>query len=162
MPAFQAARRLHEYTQTNDAPPEGVFPLLCPVREAEWVPQWQYRMIHSQSGMVEQGCVFLTPEEDGSETIWQCTDYQPEAFRIAYAWVRPGLMTAQICIQLEPRDDGRTNAHIRYTYTALSEAGNAELHRMDKAWFEHKMSSWQSAINHYLRTGKLVDAAGWE
>src|SRR2546427_13050450 len=43
---MSSARRVtHEYTQTNDAPPEIVFPLLCPVREADWVPGWQYKMI---------------------------------------------------------------------------------------------------------------------
>jgi len=162
MPTFAARRVVHEFTQVNDAPPEKVFPLLCPVRESDWVPQWQYRMIYSESGIAEPGCVFITPEEDGSESIWQCTEYQPEALRIAYDWVRPGLMAAQIHIQLEARDDGRTNAHLRYAYTALSEPGNAELHRMDRAWFEDKMNSWQSAINHYLQTGRCISGPGWE
>src|SRR5208283_243154 len=152
---FAARRVVHEFNQVNDAPPEKVFPLLCPVRESDWVPQWRYRMISSESRIAEQDCVFITPEEDGSESSWQCTEHQPDSLRIGYGWVRPGLIAAQIHIQLEGRDDGKTNAHIRYAYTALSEAGNAELHRMDKAWFEHKMSAWQSAINHYLRTGKL-------
>jgi len=159
---FAARRVVHEFTQINDAPPEKVFPLLCPVREGDWVPQWQCRMIYSESRIAEQGCVFITPEEDGSESIWQCTEYQPEALRIAYDWVRPGLMAAQIRIQLEARDDGKTNAHLRYTYTALSEAGNIELHRMDRTWFEDKMNSWQSAINHYLQTGKCISGPGWE
>src|SRR2546427_12204443 len=59
---MSSARRVtHEYTQTNDAPPEIVFPMLCPVREADWVPGWQYKMIYSKSGMAEAGCVFTTP-----------------------------------------------------------------------------------------------------
>ena len=39
MPGFEAKRVRLEYTQTNDAPPNRVFPLLCPVREAEWLPR---------------------------------------------------------------------------------------------------------------------------
>ena len=159
---FAARRVVHEFTQINNAPPEKVFPLLCPVRESDWVPQWQYRMIYSESGIAEQGCVFITTEEDGSESIWQCTKYQPEALRIAYDWVRPRLMAAQIHIQLEARDDGKTNVRLRYVYTALSEAGNAELRRMDRAWFEDKMISWQAAINHYLQTGTCISGPGWE
>ena len=38
MADFQGKRVTREYIQTNCAPPERVFPLLCPVREAEWVP----------------------------------------------------------------------------------------------------------------------------
>ena len=65
MREFQATRVTHEYSQTNDAPPEKVFPLLCPVREEEWVPGWQGRVIYSQSGVAESSCVFATPNEDG-------------------------------------------------------------------------------------------------
>jgi putative membrane protein len=36
MPEFQSTRIIREYTQTNDAPPEKVFPL----------PGWQYRVIY--------------------------------------------------------------------------------------------------------------------
>ena len=73
MSAFAARRVSHEYTQTNDAPPEKVFPLLCPVREADWVPGWQYRLIYSDSGCAEDGCVFATPNDTGPETIWMAS-----------------------------------------------------------------------------------------
>ena len=157
---FQAARVTHEYTQTNDAPPETVFPLLCPVREADWVPGWQYRLIYSQSGFAEAGCVFIT-EENQSESTWIVTEYDPIAFRIAFVWVKPDAVTAQICVSLEPSAAG-TKALIRYSYTSLSLAGNQELERFDENWFRHKMQSWEAAINHYLRTGKRIAAPEWE
>jgi hypothetical protein len=227
MTNFQAQRVTHQFTQTNLAPPETVFPLLCPVREADWVPGWQYRLIYSKSGFAELGCVFIT-EENHRETTWIVTEYDPAAFRIAFVWVDPGTMTAQIRIQLEPapaatsashslegvlpsqklaaerrqtqklaaerrqnkahgvsrgykganneapegRKIGRaanppvppsqTTAHIQYTYTALSLEGNREVERFTETWFHHKMQSWESAINHYLRTGKRIDAPTWE
>jgi len=159
---FQGKRVTHEYIQTNVAPPEKVFPLLCPVREADWVPDWQYRLIYSQSGLAEAGCVFTTPNEDGSETIWLVTEYDPVAFTIAFVWVNPRLVAAQIRIHLEPKSSNGTTAHIRYAYTGLSEQGNEELQRYDAAWFQQKMQSWEAAINHYLRTGRRIDAAAWE
>ncbi len=60
MTAFKGNRIVHEFTQTNPAPPSAVFPLLCPVREGEWLPGWQYRLIWSDSGIAELGCVFTT------------------------------------------------------------------------------------------------------
>ncbi|HYA22863.1 MAG TPA: SRPBCC family protein [Terriglobales bacterium] len=159
---FQSKRVHYEYTQTNSAPPEKVFPLLCPVREAEWVPGWQYRLIYSQSGVAEDGCVFTTVNDDGSETTWIVTEYDPRAFTIAFAWVNPGLVAAQIRIRLEAKSTQETTAHIRYTYTGLSQQGNLEVDRYDGAWFRHKMQSWETAINHYLRTGSKIRAAGWE
>lgn len=162
MTEFRGKRATHEYTQSNVAPPEKVFPLLCPVREGEWVPGWQYRMIHSISGVAEAGCVFTTPNEDGSETIWMVTAYEPSAFRIAFAWVNPGLVTAWIRIWLAGNSRGTTEARIWYSYTELSDVGNREVERYDRDWFEHKMRSWEAAINHYLKTGKRLDAAAWE
>jgi hypothetical protein len=162
MTEFQARRITHKYTQTNVAPPEKVFPLLCPVREADWVPGWQYRLIYSKSGVAELGCVFITPNEDGSETTWIVTEYDPAAFLIAFFWVNPDVMAAQIRIRLERKAGGQTLGHIQYTYTGLSATGNREVDRYDEAWFRHKMQSWQAAINHYLRTGKCIEAGAWE
>jgi hypothetical protein len=166
MSEFQGKRVTHEYTQTNVAPPERVFPLLCPVREADWVPGWQYRLICSESGVAEYGCVFITPNEDGTETTWVVIDYDPATFRIAFAWVNPGLVVAQIRICLRKSgtlaSPAHTSALIQYTYTGLSKEGNREVERYDEKWFRHKMQSWEAAINHYLQTGKQIDGAGWE
>ena len=160
MTDFQAKRVTHEYTQTNLAAPSKVFPLLCPVREADWVPGWQYRLIYSKSGVAEAGCVFTT-EENARETTWIVTEYDPAAFRIAFVWVDPGMVATQLRIRLEPTGDA-TTARIQYTYTALSPEGNREVERFNENWFRHKMKSWEAAINHYLQTGKRIDAATWE
>jgi hypothetical protein len=152
----------HEYTQTNSASPDRVFPLLCPVLEANWVPDWQYRMIYSQSGVAELGCIFTTPNDGGSETTWLVTDYDPAAFKIAFAWFTPGLLIAQISIQLHAKSNHETSTQIRYTYTGLAEEGNQIVDGYDRAWFEHKMRGWEAAINHYLQTGRKLSAAAWE
>lgn len=162
MADFHGTRVTHEYAQTNLAAAETVFPLLCPVREAEWVPGWEYRLIHSQSGVAEMGCVFTTPNENGMETVWVVTEYEPAAFRIAFAWVWPGLVAAQIRIALREKSAAVTEAQIRYSYTGLSAEGNREVARYDEGWFRNKMQSWEKAINCYLKTGALIGAAGWE
>src|ERR1700733_2371012 len=110
MSTVAAKRVIHEYMQTNDAPPEKVFPLLCPVREADWVPGWQYRLIYSESGVAEDGCVFSTPDEAGAETVWMVTHYSPAAFEVAYAWIELGMIAAQIRIGLSPAPNDKTSA----------------------------------------------------
>jgi hypothetical protein len=161
MNSFQAVRVEHEHTQRNPAPAERVFPLLCPVREADWVPGWQYRLIYSRSGVAELGCVFTTPNADSRDTVWVVTEYDPAALRIQFAWVWPEMVATLLEIQLRPAGS-ETEAHIRYTYTGLSEAGNAEVQRYDRAWFAAKMNGWEKAINHYLTTGKRIEAGAWE
>ena len=162
MPVFAAKRVSHEYTQTNNAPPEKVFPLLCPVREADWIPGWKCDLIYSESGVAEDGCVFTIPNEDGPETVWMVTRYDPAAFKIAYAWVQPGLIATQLRIALSPAGGSKTAARIHYSYTGLSAAGNAVLESYTVQWFRDKMENWEKAINHYLATGKLLDAPARE
>jgi hypothetical protein len=158
MENFHALRVAHHHTQTNHAPLNEVFPLLCPVREAEWVPGWSYRLIFSNSGFAEEGCVFATPNDDGTETIWTVTDYDARNFRIAFVWLNPGHAVCRISIELSPAPQGNTHAEVSYTYTGLSEAGNRVLQRYDEAWFQGKMRGWESAINHYLKTGHKIGA----
>jgi hypothetical protein len=162
MSPFAAKRVSHEYTQTNDAPPENVFPLLCPVREADWVPGWQYRLIHSKSGVAEDGCVFTTPNDTGPDTVWMVTHYDPVAFKIAFAWLQPAMIATQLRISLAPAPGEKTRARIHYFYTGLSPEGNAIIDRFTPEWFGSKMQGWEKAINHYLRTGSMIPAAGWE
>ena len=161
MKSFQSHRVAHEFTQTNPAPPGKVFPLLCPVREADWIPGWRYNLIYSDSGVAELGCVFTTPGQPGSnsgEATWICVDYDPAAFRIAYVWVKPCLQATELRIQLARTENGHTRSHIRFRYTGLSPEGNREVESQDRAWFEARMRAWEAAINHYLSTGKMMAA----
>ena len=171
MNSFKSHRVAHEYVQTNPASPEIVFPLLCPVREADWIPGWRYRLIYSESGVAELGCVFTTEdppvesskyslrlqERQGNapETTWICTEYDPAAFRIAYVWIKPGLVVTEIWIQLSA-DGGVTRSHIRFRYTGLSPEGNRLVESYDRDWFAEKMRGWERAINHYLTAGQMI------
>ena len=161
MIASKSYRVTHEYTQTNPAAPEKVFTLICPVREADWLPGWRYRLVYSDSGVAELGCVFSTPNppataapSQASETTWIVTEYDPAAFRITFVWINPGSIVTEIRIHLVAAAKETTKAHIRYRYTGLSPEGNRELETYDQKWFEAKMQNWETNINHYLRTGK--------
>ncbi len=160
---MKSAHVVHEYVQTNHAKPEVVFPLLCPVREAEWVPGWKYQLLHSESGFAEPGCVFTTPNDNGIESIWICTQHDPKKFEVAYTWVWPQMIATRLTIRLSAADESSTHAHIRYEYTSLSDSGADELARFDRPWFETKMKAWELALNQYLETGKCISAAAaWE
>ena len=57
---FEAKRIVREYTMRIDASPDRVFPLLCPRREYEWIPDWKSDIVFSESGFAERDCVFTT------------------------------------------------------------------------------------------------------
>ena len=174
MNSFTSRRITHEYTQTNLATPEKVFPLLCPVREADWIPGWRHKLIYSESGVAELGCVFTTEDrviesekyssqsitrDAISTTTWICTEYNPSEFCIAYVWIKPGLVATELWIKLTAAENGQTRSHIRFRYTGLSLEGNLQVESYDRNWFESKMRGWERSINHYLTTGQMITAA---
>jgi len=62
MTAFKGNRVVHEFIQTNPATPEKVFPLLCPVREADWFPGWNYRRVPHPCALARVGITDLCPQ----------------------------------------------------------------------------------------------------
>ena len=83
--SFTARRTTKTYRQTINATPEKVFPLLCPIREAEWLDGWQYAMIYSESGLIEDGAVFSTPHAGEADTVWIVTKHDPRKREIEFA-----------------------------------------------------------------------------
>lgn len=103
-----------EATLRLPAPPERVFPLLCPVQEAQWLPGWSAEILHSRSGVAELGCVFRTRDEDGRERIWTVSRHEPERGIIQFVQFLAGLCVIRLDIVLEPLEDG---CSARWTYT---------------------------------------------
>lgn len=145
------------WTQRIEAPPERVFPLLCPVREAEWLEGWSYEMIHSESGVAEDGCVFRTGSDDFPETIWMVTRRSPEEGVVEFVRVTTGLMATRLRVDLEAVEGGATAVHIRYTHTPTTAAGGAFIDAHDSpAEFELSMGWWERSMNHFIASGQKL------
>ncbi len=160
MAEFIALRVERKRVLEIEGGPERVFPVLCPVREADWVPGWEYRMVYSKSGVAELGCVFTTPDEHDKDILWILSEYEPRR-RIGFVWVRPQMVTARLRFDVVA-DGARTKITAAYEYTGLSEAGNSEAARYTEEWFGEKMRKFGAALNHYLRAGKMISAEAWE
>lgn len=145
------------YQQHLDAPPDRVFPLLCPVRETEWVPGWNPSLVLSSSGVAETDCVFLLPGDDTAGAIWMITRHDPAAHAIELVKVTPGYTTGRIWITLAPNGSGRTIAEVTYQYTALSETGEAFVQDFTEEAYVDFMREWEQQLNHYLRTGRMLE-----
>ena len=131
------------------APPEVVFPLLCPVREADWVPDWDPIIVLSESGAAEPGCVFVTRDAD-AEAIWVVTDHDPAAWRLSMVKVVPGHVVGEIRIVLFRAGPSQTRARVSYGYTALSPAGVAFVEGFTRESFDTFIRAWEDQLNSYL------------
>jgi hypothetical protein len=144
------------YTQTISRPPDEVFPLLCPVREAEWVNGWDPRLVLTESGFAEEGCIFVTPGLP-QDAVWIMTDVDPDALHLEIIKVIPGVVVGRIDIQLRAEGDEETLADVTYTYTAVSDYGDQMLLEFTPEHFRAFMETWENEINHFLTTGIRLD-----
>ena len=137
------------YVQTLEAEPAAVFPLLCPVREAEWIEEWDPIVVYTDSGLAERDCVFQTA--DGEETAtWVITDYDPERYRLVFAKVTADRLLTVIRIQLDP-DNGTTRARVTYSHTALKSEATPFLESFTEEAYRSFMTRWETDLNAYLQ-----------
>lgn len=143
----------HTYTQTLAGPPEAVFPLLCPVREAEWVSGWDPRFVISNSGVAELDCTFVMPDQP-HDAVWVVTQWNPQVHYIEFVKVMPEVAVGRIEIRLRPGLANQTLAEVSYAYTALSEAGERLVENFTETHYTIFMQEWELELNHFLTTGQ--------
>ena len=155
---MNALRVTRTFVQRLSSRPEVVFPLLCPVRESEWLEDWTCDMVYSASGVGEPGCVFTTPHHGATTTVWLMADHEPSR-RVRFVRVTPGAMAVEIDIVLAPLGAEETEARIRYTYTALGEEVLASLDKSTEEDWLQMMDWWERSMNHFLQTGARLRRA---
>lgn len=156
-PGFTARRVTRSYRQTINAAPEDVFPLLCPVREADWLDGWRYSLIYSASGLVEEGAVFSTPGEGEEDTVWIVTRHDPARRAVEFTRFTHRSRVCVLHVGVRPKeDDGRSFVDIAYTYTSLSSAGDAFVDGFTESSFLAAVRFWEQSMNHWLETGERL------
>ncbi len=135
------------------ASPDRVFPLFEPLAERAWAAEWEPEILYPPSGATEEGTVFITRHHTAVPTIWTVVQFAPQQFQIRYVRVAPDSHVAHIAIACTESESGMTQATITYTFTALTEHGNAYIETFTEDHYRHWIQSWETAINHYLQHG---------
>ena len=147
---FVPAHERRSATIRLDAPPERVFPLFTPLGERAWVPGWEPRFVWPADGAARTGAVFTTQAKGEPETLWTITHHDPEHLHVVYARTTPGVRAGRVEVRCAPAGDGRTDAEVTYTFTALSPRGNDLLQGLTEDGYRRFIAGWQTAINAYL------------
>ena len=155
--------RFHE-TQRLRAEPESIFPLLCPVREFDWIPSWDCELVYSESGLAEEGCVFQTEtlpqgtarqaRAAGGTDTWVVSRYD-RARGISFVRVNP-LRAIRYDIELEPDGEGSTTLTWRQEITALNEEGDRQVSALRQEDFTVQIQTLERMLEHYIKTGEAL------
>jgi hypothetical protein len=155
---FTAKRITRTYRQIIHASPDDVFPLLCPVREAEWLDGWRYTMLFSRSGLAEEGAVFSTPGDGEVDTVWIVTRQDAVERVVEFTRFTPGSRVCVLRIGVTRGSRGQSAVDIAYTYTSIAEPGNAFIDRFTADSFRQAVTFWEASMNHWLKTGGRLRA----
>lgn len=119
---MNAPRTILQQKIKVNASPSNVFPLLCPVREYEWIPGWACEMIFSASGLAEENCIFTTnPGDAGGKDVWVISRYEPSQ-RLEFVRVN-SLRVIRYNISLTELPGEHCEMYWEQVVTSLSEEG---------------------------------------
>lgn len=142
-------RRHFSQSQHIMALPVAVFPLLCPVRELDWLPEWDCRPFYTASAVAELGCAFQTDRiADGGLDIWVITHDEPSA-RVKFVRMN-SLRVMQYDIRLQPADDGSPVLVREQRITALNDDGDRHVAALREADFTAMIANIETLLNRYL------------
>ena len=147
-PQFQAKRATTTYTGHLSFPPDAVFPLLCPVREYEWLDGWRCELIYSDSGVAEDNCIFKTAH--AGDRFWSVSRYEPPK-RIEFTTFVPNAVVTRLMLSLTPAGGG-TDLQWTRIFTGLSVLGNESV----GTWKTEVDAQLTRKLEHYLKTGTML------
>ena len=157
---FQARRTTCQHEEKIQAPPDRIFPLLCPIEEYKWIDEWECELVYSESGVVENNCIFTEEQSNlllfGSpgRTTWITTLHDPDGFHRHFV-----IMSDEAVRKAEVRieDSGHGVSTVRWTMvvTTLNEAGNLA---SDEQGSRHQLMLrfLGASLRHYCETGEML------
>lgn len=151
-------RVTRSFTQRLVAAPSVVFPLLCPVREAEWLDGWDPLAVYADSGVAEPDCVFVTAA-DPDNAVWYITRHERDHGYVEMLKITPRVTACKLSIQLRPSDSG-CEAFITYAHTSLGPEGDVFVAGFTEDYYRRFMQDWETRMNHYLVHGSTLRETG--
>jgi hypothetical protein len=150
-----ALRRSFRYVQKLSAPPDRVFPLLCPTREYEWIGLWSCDLIYSDSGFAELGCIFMTDfKSDPGPEIWVISSFEKNR-TIGFTRTSADYVILHTITLIDGGEEG-TDAVVDLIYTTLTERGEEYIDSLTVEAFEEEQSTLEGMLNHYLMHGSML------
>jgi hypothetical protein len=155
MSEFQSQRIVQSQIIQIAAAPDQVFPLLCPVREYEWIHDWSCHLVYSKSGVAEAGCIFQTDRPGEGRRTWVVSRYEPgEA--IGFVIFQHDGAVITLDLSLAGNDNATTRMQVTHTLIGLNENGNTAIANLPADYIRKRWDWLREALNHYLTTGKTL------
>jgi hypothetical protein len=151
---FKSKRKRVEFSGTWNTTVNEVFPLLCPVREADWIVGWDCDLIYTESGYAEKDCIFKTNKSNPSgDGIWIMAGYETNHY-IELVQVQTDVIL-HARVSLKDNRDGTVTGTWSVLYTGLTPEGNQQIDKLGETHVQG--GTLIKMIEHYLDRGKTIN-----
>jgi hypothetical protein len=149
-PAWKHGQRFERSAEISvRAAADQVFPLLCPVREYEWIPDWRCTVVYSESGVAEKDAVFITLQKFHRKAVWTLITFEPPRL-VEYLLVMGTDATTRLTISLAEQD-GVTRLTWRFLFTAISPLARRVLPAdFTEERFQRMLSAREQQLRRYF------------
>jgi hypothetical protein len=149
---FKSKRKVQRFSATLETTPEELFPLLCPAREADWIPGWDCELIYTDSGYAEENCIFTTGESNPfGEGLWVFAGFETNRY-VEFVRVQKDLVTSAR-ITVTDNGDGTVTATWNMISTGLTERGNEQVSKLSDGIHSGAIAKM---LEYYLKKGKTI------
>ncbi len=149
--AFKARRVVRRKEFEVTAPPGMVFPLLCPVREREWLEGWKAEVVYSDSGFAEENGIFTSENPLLGDAVYVVSRHEAARGRIEFTIFYPGTCVQRLGIELQPTSGGGTRLTWSRLFTSLSPHGSALIDKISEEVFEAQMLGIAQSLERHCR-----------
>lgn len=158
----ESAGASHEIVIRGDA--DECFALACPVAELDWIDNWQFHLLYSDSGRNEDGCIFIEAVSGfavhrvaKADTYWYTTLYDPSARRFHAVLLTCDFVIGKWSIEVDAIGDGNCRMRLALMDTGLNEEGNQII--LENG-FETRVANMLRFIlnsaKHFMETGRIL------
>ena len=162
MSSFTAKRMQITQEGRINASVDQVFPLACPYEEYKWIDGWDCDIIYSESGKIEDGCIFteersvpLLHDAEGGATTWYAVLHDPDDFRLHFVLVTD-ISIIKYKIEMEAAVDGATLVTLDMVLTALNERGNTFIANDGRKKVSAMLMGLGHMLKHYSEAGEML------
>lgn len=134
-----------------------VFPLLCPVKEDDWIDGWSdiCTIVYTDSGIAEEACVFETDVPLEGHAVWICSKYDAEKTKIEYIKHIVGKAIIKFSMAVRDVPGGKSRIDVVYIATGWGEKGEAYVKQLADKGIMDTLSGLEEKINYYVANGVM-------
>jgi hypothetical protein len=151
---------------TINAPVEEVFPLICPVREYDWIPGWKCTLVFCPNGRNEKDVVFKEKMSSpfllakiGARTTWTTVLHDKSNNRVHFRWDTK-ISSSLYKMELFPVDSSQTRCTISLNFQINNDSQLTKLKPNSKYKIAFLIEGLASMLKHYCETGEQLSSRG--